>query len=188
MLHTWTHLLIWNISTQVLYHSINYIVNQFKAMNVFVSIQIHFCTTELKLNMVSSKLIAFCILMKSLKKQYRFSLILWEHVNHHMQLCMLHYNGTRCSKLVLPWSVTRKDGYSILVYQWPDAGRCFSQGTPVQTYIWYISLYNYVSIGWNLEPQNLGGLQQRCMSLFTLLLDFHTYAIITYCTFYTTLQ
>jgi transglutaminase/protease-like cytokinesis protein 3 len=55
----------------VLCYSINYIVNQFKAMNVFASIQIHCCTTELKRNVVSSKLISFGILMKSLKIQYR---------------------------------------------------------------------------------------------------------------------
>ena len=43
------------------------------------------------------------------------------------------------------------------------------------------------SIGSSLGPQNLGGLQSRCIIFLTLLiLDFHTYAVITYCT--TTLQ
>ena len=38
------------------------------------------------------------------------------------------------------------------------------------------------SIGWRLGPQNLGGLRPRFMLFLTLLLDFHTYAVITYCT------
>ena len=60
----------------VMYHSINYIVNQFKTINVFFSIQIHCCTNELKLNVVSSKLISFGIFMNSLKIHYCFSLLL----------------------------------------------------------------------------------------------------------------
>ena len=40
------------------------------------------------------------------------------------------------------------------------------------------------SIGWSLGPQNLGGLRSRCIIFSTLLLDFHTYAVIVYCTFF----
>ena len=36
------------------------------------------------------------------------------------------------------------------------------------------------SIGWSLGPQNLEGLQPRCMIFSTLLLDFHSYDVITY--------
>jgi hypothetical protein len=39
------------------------------------------------------------------------------------------------------------------------------------------------SIGLSLGPHNLGGLRTRCIIFLTLLLDFHTYAVITYCTF-----
>jgi hypothetical protein len=39
------------------------------------------------------------------------------------------------------------------------------------------------SIGWSLGPQNLVGLRPRCITFLTLLLDLHTYAVITYCTF-----
>ena len=39
------------------------------------------------------------------------------------------------------------------------------------------------SIGWSLGPQNLGGLLPRCILFLTLLLQFHIYAVITYCTF-----
>ena len=87
----------------VLYQSINYIVNQFKAMNVFVSIQmhVHCCTTELKLSVVSSKLISFGILMKSLKIQYRFSQLVWQHVNHKISIFVLHYNGTRSDRVIV---------------------------------------------------------------------------------------
>jgi hypothetical protein len=35
------------------------------------------------------------------------------------------------------------------------------------------------SIGWSLGPQNYGGLRPRCIIFLTLLLDFHTYAVIT---------
>jgi len=38
-------------------------------------------------------------------------------------------------------------------------------------------------MGWSLGTQNLGGLRSRCIIYLTLLLDLHTYAVITYCTF-----
>jgi hypothetical protein len=38
-------------------------------------------------------------------------------------------------------------------------------------------------IDWSLGPQNLWGLRTRCILFLTLLLDYHTYAVITYCTF-----
>jgi hypothetical protein len=40
------------------------------------------------------------------------------------------------------------------------------------------------SIGRSIWPQNLGDLRPRCILFLTLLLDFHTYAVISYCTFY----
>ena len=40
---------------------------------------------------------------------------------------------------------------------------------------------------WRRWPQQLGDLRPRCIIL-TLLLDFHKYAVITYCTFQATLQ
>jgi len=39
------------------------------------------------------------------------------------------------------------------------------------------------STGWSLEPQNIGGLRPRCIVFLALLLDIHTYAVITYYTF-----
>jgi hypothetical protein len=39
------------------------------------------------------------------------------------------------------------------------------------------------STGWSLEPKNLGGLRPRCIIFLTLLLEFYTYAVITYCAF-----
>ena len=35
----------------------------------------------------------------------------------------------------------------------------------------------------DIGPQNLGGLRPRCILFSTLLLEFHTYAVIAYCTF-----
>ena len=34
-----------------------------------------------------------------------------------------------------------------------------------------------------LKPQHVGSLRPRCIIFLTLLLNFHTYAVITYCTF-----
>ena len=45
------------IMAPIMYNSINYFENQFKTISVFFSVQVHCCTTELKLNVVSSKLI-----------------------------------------------------------------------------------------------------------------------------------
>jgi hypothetical protein len=44
------------------------------------------------------------------------------------------------------------------------------------------------SIGWSLGTHDLGGLRPRCIIFLTLLLDFHTYAVIAYCTFLATFQ
>jgi hypothetical protein len=35
------------------------------------------------------------------------------------------------------------------------------------------------SIGWSLGPHNLGGLRPWCIIFLTLLLDFHTYAVLS---------
>ena len=59
---------------------------------------------------------------------------------------------------------------------WIFYRKCFNNGATVPD-------LPINSVDWSLGPQQLGGLRPRCIILLILLLDFHTYAVITYSTF-----
>jgi hypothetical protein len=50
-------------------------------------------------------------------------------------------------------------------------GKCLRQAVPDLQIGW---------TGWSLGPQNLGGLRPICIVLLTLLLNFHTYAVLAH--------